>query len=106
MVSVTAGDYYAEVTVKMSQNGVIYVYPLPTEVEVAPEDSTIVTYGFSANVTAGTNHVIYVEELEAKSSYNLYVTGRGVSNEVSSPSRIVKVVTTLSRRVLLLVCLE
>lgn len=97
MVSVTAGDYYAEVTVKMSQNGIVYIYPLPAEVEVAPDDSTIVTYGFSVNVTAGVNSVSYVEELEAKSSYSLYISGRGVNNEMSSPSRIVKVVTTLSR---------
>ena len=33
-------------------------------------------------------------------NYNLYITGRGVNNEVSSPSRIIKVITTLSRMVL------
>ena len=100
VISANAGDYYAEVTVKMSQNGTVYVYPLPAEVEVAPNDISIVTYGFSANVVAGVNSVIYVEELESKSSYNLYITGRGVNNEVSSPSRIIRVITTLSRMIL------
>ena len=103
MVSVTAGDYYTEVTVKMSQSGTVYVYPLPTEVQIAPDDLSIVTYGFSSNVTAGVNSIIIVEELEAKSSYNLYVTGRGSNNEVSSPSRIVKVVTTLARNFFIVV---
>ena len=97
MVSVTPGDYYVEVSVKMSENGLVYIYPLPVEVQLAPDDSTIVTYGFSANVTAGVESVIIVEELESKSSYNLYVSGRGVNNEVSSPSRIVRAITTLAR---------
>ena len=104
MVSVVAGDYYTEVTVKMSQNGIVYVYPLPTEVQIAPDDISIVTYGFSANVTAGVNSVIIVEELQAKSSYNLYVTGRNQNNQESSPSRIVKVVTTLARIYLFFYC--
>ena len=84
----------------MSQNGTVYVYPLPAAVELAPDDIPIVTYRLSATVVAGVNSVIYVEELESKSSYNLYITGRGVNNELSSPSRIIKVITTLSRMVL------
>ena len=94
-----AGDYYAEVTVRMNQNGIVYVYPLPAEVQVAPDDETIVSYGYSANVAAGEDTIIYVEELEARSSYTLYVSGRNGEGEMSSPSRVVRVVTTLSVRI-------
>lgn len=81
----------------MSLDGVIYVYPLPIEVTVAPDDSTIVTYGFSANATAGVAVTIYAEELQASASYNLYVSGRSLDGSVSSPSRIIRVVTTTAR---------
>ena len=97
MISVTAGDYYAEVSVRLSQTGVVYVYPLPVEVEVAPDDSTIVTYGFSASVAAGESTTIYVEELESRSSYTLYISGRNQEGVMSNPSRIVRVVTTTAR---------
>lgn len=98
VLSASAGDYYAEVSAKLSQDGLIYVYPLPVEVTVAPDDSTIDEYGFSVNVTAGVAATVYVEELQASSSYNLYVSGRGVGGAVSSPSRIIKVITTTARR--------
>ena len=68
MVSVDAGDYYATVTVRMSESGFVYAYPLPADVQIAPDDETIVTYGYSAIATAGEDPRIIVEELEARSS--------------------------------------
>ena len=97
MVSVDAGDYYADVTVRMSENGYVYVYPLPADVQIAPDDATIVTYGYSAIANAGEDTRIIVEELEARSSYTLFLTGRDENGQVSSPSRLIRVVTTLAR---------
>ena len=97
VLSTTAGDYYVEVSARLSQDGVVYVYPLPIEVTVAPDDSTIVTYGFSANATAGVAVSIYAQELQASMSYNLYISGRGLDGSISSPSRIIRVVTTTAR---------
>lgn len=97
MVSVDAGDYYATVTVRMSESGYVYAYPLPADVQIAPDDETIVTYGYSAIATAGEDTRIIVEELEARSSYTLFVTGRDEAGQMSSPSRLIRVVTTLPR---------
>ena len=91
------GDYYIEVPVQMSQDGIVYVYPLPTEVQIAPDDSSIISYGFSGNVTAGVQKSIFVEELQSRSSYNLYITGRSTAGVVSSPARIVRAATTTAR---------
>ena len=84
----------------MSQTGTIYVYPLPAEVEVAPDDETIVEYGFSADVVADETQSVFVEELQASTSYSLYISGRSEDGVVSSPSRLVRVVTTQARMVL------
>lgn len=86
-----------EVSARLNQDGVIYVYALPVEVTIAPDDQTIITYGVSANVTAGVDSTLYVENLHASSSYTLYISGRGLDNTISSPSRIVRVVTTSAR---------
>lgn len=81
----------------MSTDGVIYVYALPIEMTIAPDDQAIVTYGFSANVTAGVAQTIYVQNLQSTSSYTLYISGRGLDDAISSPSRIVRVITTTAR---------
>ena len=86
-----------EVSARLNQDGVIYVYALPVEVTIAPDDQTIITYGISANVTAGVNSTLYIENLQSTSSYTLYISGRGLDNTISSPSRIVRVVTTSAR---------
>lgn len=97
MRDLVVGDYYIEVPVQMSQDGIVYVYPLPTEVQTAPDDSSIINYGFSGNVTAGVQKSIIVQELSPRSSYNLYITGRSTTGVVSSPARIVRAATTTAR---------
>ena len=91
------GDYYIEVPVQMSQDGIVYVYPLPSEVQIAPDDSSILNYGFSGNVTAGVQKSIIVQQLESRSSYTLYITGRSATGVVSNPARVVRSATTAAR---------
>ena len=86
-----------EVSARLNQNGVIYVYALPIGVTIVPDDQTIITYGISANVTAGVNSTLYIENLQSTSSYTLYISGRGLDNTISTPSRIVRVITTSAR---------